>query len=79
MLYYTHIQREQPDPSDIGVCDASNSQDPYPEHQNSVQPQIRKSGRNRRPPSYLNSYLNYFLLMTHVCHKKKIVIQTELA
>jgi len=53
-------QREQRDPSDTGltgVCNASNSQDLYPEHQNSVQPpQIRKSGRNRRPPSYLKSY-----------------------
>ena len=49
-------QREQRDPSDIGVCSASDSQDSYPEHQNSGQTQIRKSGRNRRPPSYLNSY-----------------------
>jgi len=49
-------QREQRDPSETGVCNASNAQGSYPEHQNSVQPQIRKSGRNRRPPSYLNNY-----------------------
>ena len=49
-------QREQRDPSETGVCNALNTQGSHPEHQNSVQPQIRKSGRNRRPPSYLNSY-----------------------
>ena len=50
-------QREQHEPSDIGVCSASDSQDLYPEHQNSAQPsEIRKSGRTRRPPSYLNCY-----------------------